>query len=264
LLVRELLRFREWRNDERPLRRAFRATPILTLLGFVAVLLTIAALMIGIGIGETQIIASEYPAQHRADIWGNGWFYLGFGGFMVGIALAAYAACAYASQAKGRREFPNLVMRVLLRSDHEGVQEPGHPSGHGQVVRLAFVRLLLKNEEQDRDVTFHVTLSLKTIPAVVPVPAGSPPATSQITPLGFPAVTWVPAQSEVTSAPPLMPLPLPLRVEAGTETEGDLFFAIPQHWVPGLVKGQRGRVTVVDRKTGKLEAFEWGYPHDEP
>jgi hypothetical protein len=246
----------------KPVRRSFRTVPILTLLGIVGVLLSIAALMIVLGIGETQIVASEYPMLHRADVWANPWFYLGFGGFMIGIVLFVFALCAATSKAKGAKEFPDLIMRVLLRADYDGVQEPGGAAGHGEVVRLAHVRLLVKNQERDRDVTLPVSLSLDTRPAVSPVPAGSPPASALVSPFGVFATTWTPAASEVPGVPGVRRLEMPVQVVAGGQVEGDIFFAIPQHWVPGLIPGQHGRVTVVDRKTDKFVVFEHGYPHD--
>jgi hypothetical protein len=131
-------------------------------------------------------------------------------------------------------------------------------------VRLAHVRLLVKNEERDRDVTLPVSLSLDGYAVLVPGPSGSLAPSGEITSLGFSPATWTPDASAIVGVPSIRPLTSPIRVGAGGQEEGDIFFAIPTLWAPALVATQRGRLVVTDRKTDKTVEFEYGYPDDWP
>ncbi len=61
----------------RPFRTLLRRISVLTMLGFAGVVLSVAALMVIIGIGETQIVASESRGGHHAHLLANGWFVVG-------------------------------------------------------------------------------------------------------------------------------------------------------------------------------------------
>jgi hypothetical protein len=247
-----------WRHG-RPVRRTIRRWNVFFMLATAGLLVSTAGLLFLVGVGQVQIDAAGGGSKNLFENW---WVIIGCVVAVVGFLWGLAAVTTIVSQAAARKEFPDLVIRVLLRADYDG-QEPEPPSGHGQPVRLAHVRLLVRNEERERDVTLPISIQFDTLPAIFPVAPAAPPLTATVTPLGFPAATWVPNPVDVPGIPGIQPLVLPLHVPAGTQIEGDIFFVIPQIWVPALSPNpQRGRVVVVDRKTDRSVDFEYGYPDD--
>ena len=115
-----------------PARRFLRNRNVLTLLGFAGVALSVAALAMVVDVGKAQVVAAEYPRQHRADLFSNWWFVLGAIAFGIGIVLAAIAISANNSQAAARRRFPDLLIGVYVK---RGVEE--FPLGHELLISPA-------------------------------------------------------------------------------------------------------------------------------
>jgi hypothetical protein len=223
---------------QRPLRRRLRRTNVLTMLGFAGVVLSIAALMIVVGIGKTQIVAAESMGKHRADLAANPWFLIGLVAVAVGVLFAGFALSANASQATARREFPNLAIRVYLEGSEE-VPLPGDMMSLGgpipRRVSLAQYGIVIQSREIDRLASLSFSLLLQL---TEPVAGGT---------------TWEfrPLERDLPdSAPTFNLLPLPFHAEPGRTTVGEVIFD-----VSGLI-GERidpsvtGEITVADLGSG--------------
>lgn len=104
---------RKWRG-ERPLRRELRRWNTLTMLATAGLMLSIAALLIVIGIGLTQIAAAEN--YRDVNLFANTWFDLGLFVAGIGMLWGAAAIASIGSQAKALREFPALLIEIIAGS----------------------------------------------------------------------------------------------------------------------------------------------------
>jgi hypothetical protein len=103
----------KWRG-ERPLRRELRRWNTLTMLSTAGLMLSIAALLIVIGIGVIQIAAAE---NHRdLNLFASAWFDLGLFVAGIGMLWGAAAIASIGSQAKALREFPSLEIEIIAGS----------------------------------------------------------------------------------------------------------------------------------------------------
>lgn len=83
------------------------------MLATAGLMLSIAALLIVIGIGEVQIAAA---AGGSGGLLGNVWFDCGLFLAGVGVLWGAAAIASIGSQGKARREFPALLIEVVAGS----------------------------------------------------------------------------------------------------------------------------------------------------
>jgi hypothetical protein len=104
---------RKWRG-ERPLRRELRRWNTLTMLATAGLMLSIAALLIVVGIGVTQIAAAEKHLD--VNLVANAWFDLGLFVAVIGMLWGAAAIASIGSQAKALREFPALQIAIIAGS----------------------------------------------------------------------------------------------------------------------------------------------------
>jgi hypothetical protein len=103
----------KWRG-ERSLRRELRRWNTLTMLATAGLMLSIAALLIVIGIGSIQVAAAE---NHRdLSLFANAWFDLGLFMAVIGMLWGAAAIASIGSQAKALREFPALHIEIIAGS----------------------------------------------------------------------------------------------------------------------------------------------------
>jgi hypothetical protein len=132
-----------------------------TLLTSAGVLLSIAALAVLIGIGETQLLASE--ANNGSDLYGNGWFLVGLGFMAFGAGSGLIAALASGSQGKALKEAPKLKIDIVEKHLCPEVTEPS-----GEHTQLLRVTLRITNLERTRSVGLSIGL-------VWPSELGHPP-----------------------------------------------------------------------------------------
>jgi hypothetical protein len=156
-------------TQSHPLRRFLRRRNVLTLLGFAGVVLSVAALTMLIDVGKAQVVAAEYPGQHRANLFDNWWCWVAFAAAVLGLGLAAIAISANNSQATARRAFPNLSVipyswaapdevplgrTVLVPAPGRTLEEAKQEAK----LRLVAYGLLITNHEPDRraNLTFRL------------------------------------------------------------------------------------------------------------
>jgi hypothetical protein len=143
--------------------RAFlRARNVVTVLAVAGLMLSIAALLVLVGIGETQIVASESPGRHAAHLFANGWFDGGMIFAVAGIVVGLVAVSANSSQASALREFPDLAIRVIAQATFD-TNEPGAAPFGGRSVRLYYVRVRIFNRERERNASLSLTLIRDTL-----------------------------------------------------------------------------------------------------
>jgi hypothetical protein len=224
----------------RPVRHFLRQRNVLTLLGFAGVVLSVAALMVVIGIGKTQIVASEFPGQHRADLLANGWFLIGLGSIAFGTVLAGIAISANSSQASARREFPNVAIRVH-RQGWRDLPLPGTtiggPAGpEPSHILLAQYGFTVHSYERDRLANLSFTLRR-------PLRPGTPGSMDE----------WVfrPLEKDLPDpAPSFELLPLPLHVEPGRTYVGDVVFDLSGVMGQHIDPSYHGEILIFEHGSG--------------
>jgi hypothetical protein len=161
---------RKW-SGERPLRRELRRWNALTMLATAGLMLSIAALLILIGIGLTQIVAAE---NHRdLNLFANTWFDLGLFVAAIGMLWGAAAIASIGSQAKALREFPALEIEIIAGSGpalpapplaglYPTLLPPGLTTTATWYSQMVGVRIT--NRELTRSVSLAVRLKCKLTP----------------------------------------------------------------------------------------------------
>jgi len=141
------------RKGLRPILR--RASPAV-LLSTAGVILSAAALLMLIGIGQVQIRAN---LGGSGDLFANWWFDIGGLVGIAGLVCGTVAVSCIGSQTKARREFPDLLIRV---DEWSPVREFKYPSRsdssesiNGRIVHL---RVRVTNNEPNRNANLSMWL----------------------------------------------------------------------------------------------------------
>jgi hypothetical protein len=103
---------RKWRGEQ-PVRRILRKWSVGTILATAGLLLSIAALLIVVGIGQVQIDLAARPDARPANLFSDGWFLAGAIVGIVGIGWGVAAIAAMASQSRALRAFPALKIELI-------------------------------------------------------------------------------------------------------------------------------------------------------
>jgi hypothetical protein len=148
----------QWRA-ERPVRRQLRTWNVLTMLATAGLMLSIAALLVLIGLGETQIIASE---GRSADLFGNRWFDVGLVVAGVGMFWGMAAIASIGSQSKARREFPAVEIEIIAGGINPSTLPPGTRTTFEWYSQLIGVRIT--NRELRRSANLKVRLKCRLTP----------------------------------------------------------------------------------------------------
>ena len=225
-------------------RTFLRARNVVTLLAVAGLMLSIAALLVLVGIGETQIVASESPGRHTAHLFTNGWFDGGLVFAVAGILVGIVAISASSSQASALREFPDLTIRVIAKATFD-TSEPGAAPFGGRSVRLYYVRVRVFNRERERNASLSLTLLWDTLPEAFT----RTERWSNITALGFPPVRWKP--DALDGLPAIEQMPPILHVDPKTIGEGDIFFEIPSDQIEKLDQNTSPRIELVEHNSGQ-------------
>jgi len=227
-----------WRRS-RPVRRCLRARNVVTMLSVAGLVLTAAALLVLIGLGQAQIAASQGTPP---ELFGRPLFDLGGLAFVTGIILAGIAISANGSQGTARREFPDLLIRAVAVGGPVEVTEPGAaPYGGGQVC-IQYARLHIFNRELDRTAVLSPTL-------LWPVVQTEETREWAITAFGLSPARWVPQTFE--GLPSINALALPLHVEPRCAVEGDVFFELSLDQRSRLDPNQAPRIILSDEVSGR-------------
>jgi hypothetical protein len=235
--------FTRWRVEfeaEKPVKRFLRKRNVLTMLAVAALMLSIAALLVVIGIGETQIIASENAGNHTANLFANGWFDVGLLLAGLGIFIGTVAISANSSQAAALNEFPDLVIRIVAGAGPTEVIEPGG-APYGIKVYLYHARLRIFNRERDRTAVLSPELLWPVRPTVETVAWA-------ISTLGFSPARWVPTTFEGLQS--ISALALPLHVSPRSAVEGDVFFELSLEQIERLESARPPSVILRDEISG--------------
>jgi hypothetical protein len=227
----------------RPLRRFLRRRSVLTLLGFAGVILSASALLILIGVGNVQIQAAHGGSR---DLFTDPWFDVGVVLGCLGISWGIVAASANGSQAKARREFPDVSIHFLswLLSDVNRVLQPS-----GAFFPLALSRFTVRivNREPTRTASLSMLLWWDLKPGA-PGNASSWP---------FADVRW--DLTDLATPPldrPYDPLPIPILLAPGATIQGDWVTSIPGQLSDRLDRDSPPRVDVTDHFSERTVTFE--------
>lgn len=250
----------------RPVRGFLRDRSVSTALGAAGLTLSIAALLLVIGVGESQIVASEHPGKHAASLFANGWFDAGLAMAGLGIILGVIAISANGSQASARHEFPNVEMRIMWRAFADTVA-PAPSEGTGRAVRLAYMHLLVTNRERARTASLYFNGTWPLQPGTLLIPGTVINAESGKPLLVFPPARWEPDVRLFRPYPgPQLdsaePLELPLHVPPERTAEGDIFFEIEEGQITVLDASAQPALEAVDMQSGKWVFFSRAYPRD--
>ena len=124
------------------------------MLATAGLMLSVAALLVLIGLGESQIAASE---AKTADLFGNWWFDVGLFFAAVGLLWGAAAVAAIGSQGRARREFAALEVEVIGGGFNPTTLPDGMTTTDTWYSQLVAFRIT--NRELTRSV--HLVLRLK-------------------------------------------------------------------------------------------------------
>jgi hypothetical protein len=263
-----LASYRRVRSHLRSLpAKRLRNGNVLTLLSVAGLMLSIAALLVLIGIGETQIAASIHGTT---NLFANGWLDVGLLLALCGVAVAVVAISANSVQAAARKKFPDLVIKVeallvynasarnygigaeiyrLLPERLQRAEPPrswsGFPGDEGGSpprgeVPLLYLRLRILNREHKRTASLRITFCWAQKPIEGPE-----------LPTGRVWLSTIVQRYPIRWEPRMPPRPIavshqlrfPLHLEPQTEVEGDVFFELsrdlyreyderkPQTWI---------------------------------
>ncbi len=130
-----------------------------TMLATAALMLSVAALLVVVGLGETQIVAS---GGRSYDLFGNRWFDVGLFIAGVGLLWGAIAIAAIGSQGKARREFPALEVEVIAGGFNPTTLLAGMTTSATWYSQLIGFRIT--NRELQRSVSLEVRLKCALSP----------------------------------------------------------------------------------------------------
>lgn len=166
----------EWRGGK-PVRRFLRARNVVTLLSLAGLMLSAAALLVLVGLGEAQIAASE---GKTADLFSRPLFDIGGLMFTAGLILAGIAISANGSQGKALKEFPRLTINIVQVGPTSLVSPlPGVPPDFGQPRTIG---LRITSRETTRNASLDFVLNLGQLPCG-PLPPGYRPKDVRMPPI---------------------------------------------------------------------------------
>ena len=252
--------FTRWRvkfEAEKPVKKFLRKRNVLTMLAVAALMLSIAALLVVIGIGETQIVASENAGNHTANLFANGWFDVGLLLAGLGIFIGTVAISANSSQAAALKEFPDLAITVLARGAVD-TEEPGEAPLGGHSIRLVYIRLRIFNREATRNANLSITLLWPFLLAAL---AARGTLGEGIDSAACAPAPWEPRQASLAQLvlTAIKMLPPDLQVPPKTITEGDLFFPFEPQRFADLDPARTPCVEVIDHDSGEYVKVEHEY-----
>jgi hypothetical protein len=140
-------------RDEKPVRRLLRWWSVTTLLASAGLLLSVAALLIVIGIGEVQITAA---AGGSGSLFANAWFDVGAVVAAIGILCGLAAIATIGSQSKALREFPALEIEIIAGGFNPTTLPEGMTTSSQWLSQLIGVRIT--NRELTRGASLAVRL----------------------------------------------------------------------------------------------------------
>lgn len=233
------------------------------MLATAGLMLSVAALLIVIGIGWVTIEASE---NHRhLNLFANPWFDVGLFVAGVGMLWGAAAVASVGSQASACREFPDVEIRIMWRDSVDTVT-PATPDINERPVRLVYMHLLVSNRERSRTASLYFNGTWPQKPGTLIIPGSVVDAESGKPLLVSPPARWEPdirlfrpyQGPQLDSA---RTLELPLHVPPQTTVEGDIFFEIEQERTTVLDASAAPGLEAVDMQTGKWVFFDRAYPN---
>jgi hypothetical protein len=256
-----------WRigfQAERPIKRFLRNRNVVTLFAVAGLILSIAALLVVVGIGESQIVAAEEAGHHSVSLFVNGWFDTGLFLAGVGLFVGTAAISANNSQAAALREFPAAEIRIMWRAVAD-TTAPATPGESERSVRLVYMHLLVTNRERSRTASLYFNGTWAMKPGTLIVPGTVINAESGKPLLVFPPARWEPdiRMFRPYPAPQIdraRPLELPLHVAPGHTAEGDIFFEIDEGQITVIDESTQPGLEAVDMHSGRWVFFERAYP----
>jgi hypothetical protein len=239
---------------EKPVKRFLRKRNVLTMLAVAGLMLSIAALVVVVGLGEAQIAAAE---GKTADLFGRPLFDLGLFVAGVGILIGTIAISANSSQAAALSEFPDLAITVLARGAVD-TEEPGEAPLGGHSIRLVYIRLRIFNREAARNANLSITLLWPFLPATL---AAMGAMGQEIDSAACAPAPWEPRSSSLAELGlnAIKMLPPDLQVPPRTITEGDLFFPFETQRFADLDPARTPCVEVVDHDSGEYVKVQHEY-----
>ena len=141
---------RQWLG-QRPVRRLLRRWNPLTLLATAGVVVSVAGLLLVIGVGQVQIFATKGGS---ADLFADDWIIAGVIFAAVGIVSGCVSLAAMSSQGKARREFPALRVEVI----GGGTEPLPNREGTALAPHACFVGLRIWSLESSRLISLKVGL----------------------------------------------------------------------------------------------------------
>ena len=129
------------------------------MLATVGLMLSIAALLIVVGLGQTQIVAAE---SKPTQLFQNLWFDAGLFVASVGALWGGAAIAAMGSQNRALREFPALEIEIIAGGLNPTTLDPGVTTTSQWLSELIGVRIT--NRELTRSVSLGVRLKCKLTP----------------------------------------------------------------------------------------------------
>ena len=198
------------------------------MLATAGLMLSIAALLVVIGLGESQIVASEGKST---NLFGNWWFDIGLVVAAIGMFWGLAAIAAIGSQGTARREFPDLTITVIAVGSL-CVPRGDWPQDDPPLVRLALFGLRITNHERDRNASLSLTLWHDLVPE---------------TPEGVNDWPYFPPRWDPPASVRNL-LPLPIHSDPGTTQQGEVVFEIPNYPAP-ISADSKPRIEVLDNNS---------------
>jgi hypothetical protein len=201
------------------------------MLATAGLMLSVAALLVVIGLGETQIVASE---SKSTNLFGNRWFDIGLLVAAIGIFWGLAAIAAIGSQGNARREFPDLAITVFAVG-RLNVPHGDWPQDDAPTVRLDQFGLRISNHERDRNASISMSLWHDLVPGTFGGLGDWP----------FYPPRWDPPPSMVRDL-----LRFPIHLGPDTTRQGEVVFEIPAY-VAGIRPDSQPRIEVLDHNSGR-------------
>jgi hypothetical protein len=225
---------------------------VVTLLAIGGLVLSIGALLVVVGIGESQIIASESVGTHAVNLWSTGWFDAGIALALLGILTGIVAIVASLSQAAARKEFPEVAVQVVARALFRDVLTPANSMYVGQAVHMFCCRVRAFNREGSRSANLSMALLWDLNPQSVETLDEW-----TIDKIGFEAAEWEP--QPIDQLPPLSRMPDTLDLGPEARKEGYVFFPLPISQWGSLDDSKSPELVIQDHGSGRWITVPTGH-----
>jgi hypothetical protein len=245
-------------SSKRPVRRFLRGVNVTTVLTSAGIIISTAALLVFVGVGEVQIAASQHNNTIKAT--DNSWFNIGLVTAALGILVGVVAVAAISSQAAAKREFPDVAIRLLACEEDDARK----PSDGGGFLKVLYVRLRVINRELYRNVSLSIHLRWDILAAEQ---ANAAPEGARLEQLHSGPTTLTPlvlVLREAQGRVPIDQIKLPLQLASQTMWEGDVVFDIDEadarrrilENVPTVVFVDQHSDTVAEIKAEKDKTYD--------